>query len=188
VISSRFSKTGKSEIIGPYRVRPGGLSVSRTFGDAEAKFGPDGNPNVVIAVPDITSFKVTAAHDFIVLGCDGVFDKLSSEETIQCVWNSIEPTAKVHKKCGIGVETILKNALYRESLDNVTALIIALPSFADPLTEKLVKKERENKENEVRVITKTETRSPLKKAIEKRQFYYRKALDNLSNKNISYMY
>jgi len=40
--------------MGPLRVFPGWLSVSRTFGDVEAKllkYG--GNPNVVIADPEI---------------------------------------------------------------------------------------------------------------------------------------
>jgi protein phosphatase 2C family protein 2/3 len=43
--------------------------VCRTFGDAEAKllnFG--GNPNVVIAKPEIKSFRVKNEHDFIGLG------------------------------------------------------------------------------------------------------------------------
>lgn len=43
------------------RVLPGRLSVSRTFGDAEAKFPEfDGNPKVIIAEPEITSFKITS--------------------------------------------------------------------------------------------------------------------------------
>lgn len=40
--------------MGPVRVNPGRLSVSRTFGDVEAKhprFG--GNPKVVVAEPEI---------------------------------------------------------------------------------------------------------------------------------------
>jgi protein phosphatase 2C family protein 2/3 len=46
-------------IYGPYRVFPGRLSVSRTFGDIEAKVEKlEGNPNVVIAEPDITAFKI----------------------------------------------------------------------------------------------------------------------------------
>lgn len=55
-------------ILGPHRVLPGRLSVSRTFGDIEAKlpkFG--GNPNVVIATPVIKTFRVSPDHDFIVL-------------------------------------------------------------------------------------------------------------------------
>lgn len=75
--------TKKEIVVGPLRVLPGRLSVSRTFGDAEAKiqkFG--GNPNVVIATPEIMSFKISNEHDFIVLGCDGIFDKLSNEDSI----------------------------------------------------------------------------------------------------------
>ena len=44
---------------GPLRVFPGRLSVSRTFGDIEAKlprFG--GNPNVIICEPEIRAFKL----------------------------------------------------------------------------------------------------------------------------------
>ena len=55
--------------MGPLRVFPGRLSVSRTFGDLEAKdlkFG--GNPNVVVSTPEIKSFKIIDDHDFIVLG------------------------------------------------------------------------------------------------------------------------
>lgn len=57
-------------IYGPYRVFPGRLSVSRTFGDIEAKrekYG--GNPNVVIATPDIKEFEINDKMDFIILGC-----------------------------------------------------------------------------------------------------------------------
>ena len=77
-------------IVGPIRVLPGRLSVSRTFGDPEAKFEfRGGNPNVVVCKPDIKAFKIQKEHDFIVLGCDGIFDKLSNEDVSQCVWNSV---------------------------------------------------------------------------------------------------
>lgn len=75
-------------ILGPFRVLPGRLSVSRTFGDIEAKkpkYG--GNPKVIVADPEIKAFKVQPNYDFILLACkldcltsvgDGVFDKLSN--------------------------------------------------------------------------------------------------------------
>ena len=49
---------------------PGRLSVSRTFGDIEAKrdkFG--GNPNVVVATPDIKEYNIDDNMDFLLLGC-----------------------------------------------------------------------------------------------------------------------
>jgi len=55
-------------ILGPLRVFPGRLSVSRTFGDIEAKLEKlGGNPHVVICQPEIKSFKITDEHDFIIL-------------------------------------------------------------------------------------------------------------------------
>jgi protein phosphatase 2C family protein 2/3 len=57
-------------ILGPYRVLPGRLSVSRTFGDIEAKkpkYG--GNMRVITAEPEIKAFKVSEKYDFIVLAC-----------------------------------------------------------------------------------------------------------------------
>ena len=77
------SNSRKDIILGPHRVLPGRLSVSRTFGDLAAKIEKHkGNPKVVVAIPDIKSFKIQPEHDFIVLGCDGIFDKLSNQDTL----------------------------------------------------------------------------------------------------------
>ena len=55
--SGKKGATGPQEpeyIIGPIRVLPGRLSVSRTFGDPEAKLAyRGGNGNVVKAEPEI---------------------------------------------------------------------------------------------------------------------------------------
>ena len=46
-------------IVGPLRVFPGRLSVSRTFGDIEAKMEKyGGNPKVVNAEPEIETFVI----------------------------------------------------------------------------------------------------------------------------------
>jgi len=68
---------------GPHRVEPGRLSVSRTIGDLEAKdprYG--GNPKVVIPTPEIKTFKYQENFDFIIMGCDGIFEKLSNLDLI----------------------------------------------------------------------------------------------------------
>ena len=89
------SPSGKSQmqlIVGPHRVFPGRLSVSRTIGDIEAKdpkYG--GNPRVVVPTPDIKSFKIRNNYDFIVIACDGVFEKLSNSEVVNSVWQASRP-------------------------------------------------------------------------------------------------
>jgi protein phosphatase PTC2/3 len=78
---------------------PGRLSVSRTFGDLEAKIEKrKGNKNVVIAVPEIKSFRITDDHDFIVLASDGIYDKINNKDAIECVWNSVRDvkSANIH--------------------------------------------------------------------------------------------
>lgn len=65
------------KIIGPLRILPGKLSVSRTLGDLEAKqpeFG--GNKGTITSDPDIRKFKLTGKEDFILLCCDGILEKM----------------------------------------------------------------------------------------------------------------
>jgi protein phosphatase 2C family protein 2/3 len=75
--------------MGPVRVHPGRLSVSRTIGDPHAKFERyGGNPDVVIAVPDVTTFKILDnVHDFIIIASDGVYDRMTTEEVTSLVWD-----------------------------------------------------------------------------------------------------
>ena len=71
---------------GPYRVFPGRLSVSRTIGDIYAKLSQyGGNSNVIIPTPDIKNFKLMPDHDFILMGSDGIFDRIDNLQAIECV-------------------------------------------------------------------------------------------------------
>jgi len=66
--------TSQYDEAGPLRVFPGRLSVSRTIGDIEAKLPKfKGNPEVVIAEPDIKSFEIEKDHDFILIGSITIF-------------------------------------------------------------------------------------------------------------------
>ncbi len=70
-------------ILGPFRVLPGRLSVSRTFGDIEAKkpkYG--GNPKVVIADPEVKAFKVQNNYDFVLLACKIKFINIQVTESL----------------------------------------------------------------------------------------------------------
>lgn len=61
--------------------------MSRTFGDIEAKVERlEGNPKVVIAEPDVTAFRIQGNIDYIMIGCDGIFDKMENDECIHLIW------------------------------------------------------------------------------------------------------
>ena len=130
-------------LIGPYRVLPGRLSVSRTIGDIEAKsiqFG--GNPQVIIPLPDVFSFDLQKIDvDFIILGCDGIYDQLSNEEILDSGWlifPSNEIGNDINEKCGILVDFILKASMARKSFDNVTCVVISLKDEKEMKNDKNV--------------------------------------------------
>ena len=123
------------EIEIPWRVLPGRLSVSRTFGDIEAKsekFG--GMQNVVVALPDITEIELNDEYNFIVIGCDGIFDVLSNEELLDCLKIVLKEKKidefinndDIHEICGDFAAMIIKSALAKDSFDNVSCIVIAL--------------------------------------------------------------
>jgi protein phosphatase 2C family protein 2/3 len=128
-------------ILGPHRVLPGRLSVSRTFGDMEAKLPKyGGNPNVVIAEPEIRSMKLTKECDFIVLACDGIFDKMNNPEVVKSCWDSTQIRASdVHHQCSIAVESLMRESLIRRTLDNITVVMISLSGFKRALFPKASK-------------------------------------------------
>lgn len=130
---------------------PGRLSVSRTFGDIEAKrprYG--GNPNVIVCEPEIRAFKLKDNFDFFLIGCDGIFERLNNKQVIDCVWDriseqmttrqpdAISPPQKgnrgqnrtfhydEHVAAAEGVEISLREAAVSRSLDNITVLILGL--------------------------------------------------------------
>lgn len=71
--------------MGPMRVLPGRLSVSRTLGDIEAKLIQLGGiPNVISAEPEMCKIDLTKEKvDFLFMGCDGIFDRMSNEEVVR---------------------------------------------------------------------------------------------------------
>jgi len=126
--------------VGPHRVFPGRLSVCRTIGDIEAKLPRlFGNPKVVIFEPDISCFKIDKQkHDFLALGCDGIFDKLDDKDFVHTVWQGVVPKSFPedhpnspydHSLSGLAVDSVLKTTAGRRSADNITMVFVAFDNF-----------------------------------------------------------
>ncbi len=129
------------------RTIPGHLAVSRAMGDVEAKlccFG--GVPGVISASPEVKCAKIREDTDFVVLGCDGVFDVLSNQDVASCVWTAAYRAygegRSIHDICGECVSAVIRTSMERRSRDNVTATIIAFPHFKQALRAR----EAENEE------------------------------------------
>lgn len=125
---------------GPFRVRPGGLSVSRTFGDIEAKKDfLGGKKGVVVADPEISSHVIESDDDFVLMASDGIFDTMSNQEIVDTVWDtlrhhktySINPYKDYDKVLGECVSNVMKRALIQSSEDNVTVMMVCFKNLLE---------------------------------------------------------
>jgi len=114
--------------------------VSRTIGDREAKVAKyGGNPKVVIPDPDIVHIKASSDHDFIILASDGIFDKISSEEVVQCIWRCVEEQRQpdIHRQIGVCIEGLIKESFMKKTFDNVSCVIIAFSNLKNFLFQNI---------------------------------------------------
>jgi hypothetical protein len=96
-----------------------------------------GLKNVIIAVPEISVFKIKEDVDFLFLGCDGIYDQLSNSDIVDCVWMTLKDGIKsnnIHNQCSLCVDMIIKSSLVRKTIDNVTGIFIAFENFEKNLT------------------------------------------------------
>ena len=118
----------------PWRVLPGRLSVSRTFGDIQAKVEKFGGKNgVIIPSPDITEFDLDENFDFMVIGCDGIFDVISNEQIFN-IWKIVingqrykdfeSGEIDYNILCGDFADAIIKSSLFKNSFDNLSCIVV----------------------------------------------------------------
>lgn len=96
----------------------GRIGVSRAFGDwawdAEEKcLG-------LLCLPVVTEAEIASDTEFLLLACDGVFEKMSTTEAGQIVRRSLR--AKGEAK--VAAEALVRNAEKRNGTDNLSAVVV----------------------------------------------------------------
>ncbi|KDO29575.1 hypothetical protein SPRG_05531 [Saprolegnia parasitica CBS 223.65] len=102
----------------------GVLGVSRAFGDNDFKtsrgtFKAKFNGDLVGGAPHVIQRPLSPADEFVVLGCDGLFDVMTPDELVAYVRPRLSLQG-VQKTC----EDMLQHALRLGSTDNVSAIIV----------------------------------------------------------------
>ncbi|XP_065309819.1 uncharacterized protein [Dermacentor albipictus] len=102
-------------LMGIWRVN-GTLGVSRAIGDAEHK-------PYVTSEPDVISMDLDGTEDFLVLGCDGLWDQLSPQEVAARVYHAVldDPESAPYVS-----HTLVQGARDLGSSDNITAVVVFL--------------------------------------------------------------
>jgi len=81
------------------------LNLSRALGDLEYKKNPaiGVDEQLIIAVPDIKTYQINDKTDFILLGCDGVWETMSNSDIVDFIYD--------HLKKGTDLKIIVENLL-----------------------------------------------------------------------------
>lgn len=108
----------------------GQLSVSRALGDWHLK-GQKGSNYPLTSDPELEEIVLTEEDEFLIMGCDGLWDVMSSQYSVTIVRKEL----MLHndpEKCS---KELVKEALKRNSCDNLTVLVICFGSEPPPRIE-----------------------------------------------------
>lgn len=113
----------------------GMLAISRAFGDHQLK-APALPNDVVSNVPDITSTELTEQDMFVIVACDGLWDVVEDQESVNLVLEGIRELMELLPNIGqdnlmhrrsmaeILARMLVEEALARGTSDNVTCLMV----------------------------------------------------------------
>lgn len=84
----------------------GNLNLSRSLGDLKYKINKNLRPeeHPVTANPDVKIEELTGEEDFIIMGCDGIWESKSNEEMVEYIYKRF--------KEGKEIKTIIEELLY----------------------------------------------------------------------------
>jgi len=108
----------------------GNLNLSRSIGDLKYKQNKKLPPSeqMITAEPDITKTFVADNDEFIIIGCDGIWDCLTNQDAVDFVRERIDTTAPTEILREMLDSIVSKNPRASAGIggDNMTALVIDL--------------------------------------------------------------
>ncbi|KAL5818916.1 hypothetical protein ACOSQ4_022758 [Xanthoceras sorbifolium] len=108
----------------------GQLSVARALGDWHIK-GTKDSICPLSCEPELEEIVLTEEDEFVVLGCDGLWDVMSSQCAMTMVRKELMQSNDP-EKCS---KTLVKEALQRNSCDNLTVVVICFSPNSPPRIE-----------------------------------------------------
>ncbi|KAG6757942.1 hypothetical protein POTOM_038271 [Populus tomentosa] len=101
----------------------GYLSVTRALGDWDFKL-PLGSTSPLIAEPDVQQFMLSEDDEFMIIGCDGIWDVMSSQYAVSLVRRGL----RRHNDPELSARELVVEASRLHSADNLTAVVVCFSS------------------------------------------------------------
>jgi len=104
----------------------GRISVSRAFGDWAWAAGE--KCRGLTCQPEVSEFHLTGAAEFLAMGSDGIFEKMTTTEAGQIVRRKLRATGDPKS----AAEDLVQSALKRSGSDNLSAVVVLFKRPPDP--------------------------------------------------------
>lgn len=103
----------------------GELAVTRALGDWYMKL-PYGSAALspLTAEPEVERFLLTEDDEFLIIGCDGIWDVMSNQDAVSLVRRGL----RKHGDPQLSAKELISHALNRDTGDNLTAIVVCLTS------------------------------------------------------------
>lgn len=108
----------------------GQLSVARALGDWHMKC-PKGSPCPLSAEPELQEIVLSEEDEFLILGCDGLWDVMSS----QCAVTIVRKELTLHNDPERCSRELVREALKRNTCDNLTVVVVCFSPDLPPRIE-----------------------------------------------------
>ncbi|KAM1062442.1 hypothetical protein ACFX13_027429 [Malus domestica] len=108
----------------------GQLSVARALGDWHIK-GSKGSTCPLSSEPELEEIVLTEEDEFLIIGCDGLWDVMSS----QCAVTMVRKELMQHNDPERCSKVLVKEALQRNTCDNLTVVVVCFSEDPPPKTE-----------------------------------------------------
>ncbi|XP_059643904.1 probable protein phosphatase 2C 49 [Cornus florida] len=101
----------------------GELAVTRALGDWHMK-SLHGSLSPLTAEPDIQQFMLTEEDEFLIIGCDGIWDVMSNQDAVSLVRREL----RRHDDPQQCARELVNQALRLHTTDNLTAIVVCFTS------------------------------------------------------------
>lgn len=101
----------------------GHIAVTRALGDWDMKL-PFGSSSPLIAEPEVRQITLTEDDEFLIIGCDGIWDVMSSQHAISLVRRGL----RRHDDPQQCARELVNEALRLNTSDNLTVIVICFSS------------------------------------------------------------
>ncbi|XP_059634725.1 probable protein phosphatase 2C 27 [Cornus florida] len=108
----------------------GQLSVSRALGDWHMK-GPKGSACPLSAEPELQETLLTEDDEFLIIGCDGLWDVMSSQGAVTMARKEL----MLHNDPERCSRELVREALKRNTCDNLTVIVVCFSPDPPPRIE-----------------------------------------------------